>query len=154
MRLDPGCCRILPQIGGQLAEAGRIDEAERFITAAPTMVNVSAELALAQALDRDGQIARAIKYLSRICGKVASYGAELLIGYGYERLGDKILARQHYLRAVALLLNADIAATLVFPDIAPAVTSAERFLRSTGNKKQAEVLRQDDRLAKFFIESR
>jgi len=29
-RLDPGCCRILPELGSQLAITGRLDEAERF----------------------------------------------------------------------------------------------------------------------------
>lgn len=153
-RLDPGCSRILPQIGGQLADADRINEAERFLAAAPAVMNISAELALAQALERNGQIARAIKHLLRLSGKVANYSAELLIGYGYERLADSTLARQHYLRAVALLLNAEIPAMPVLSDIASAVASAERFLRSTGDKREAQVLRRDDRLVKFFTEGK
>jgi hypothetical protein len=148
-RLDPGCCRILLEIGSQLADAGRIDEAERFLAAAPHVVNVSAELAMAQALDRAGRTARAIEHLARIREVLASYNAELLIGYGYERLGDRTRARQHYLRMVALL-DADIGPMPAFPDITPALASAERFLRSTGDQSQAQALRQDVRTAKFF----
>ncbi len=150
MHLDPGCCRVLLEIGEQLADAGRIDEAERFLAAAPAVVNIPAELALAQALDQAGHTTRAIKHLLRISGMSACYSTELLIGYGYERLDDSTLARQHYLRAVALL-DADIGPRPTFPDIAPALASAERFLRSTGNKKQAQVLCQDRRFVKFFV---
>jgi hypothetical protein len=151
-RLDPGCCRILPELGSQLADAGRLDEAERFLAAAPAVVNISAELTVAQALDRAGRIAQAIEHFSRISRHTALYGTDLLIGYGYERLGDRTLARQHYVRAVALLDEPDIGAMPAFPDIAPAVASAERLLRSTGNQRQAQILRRDRRLVKFFVD--
>ena len=151
-RLDPGCCRILPEIGRQLADAGRLDEAERFLTAAPAVVNIPAELALAQALDQAGRTARAIEHYSRICEKVANYNAELLIGYGYERLGDKSRARQHYLHAVALVVNPveEMPAFAAFADIAPAGAAAERLLRASGYQQQAQVLRRDPKFAPLF----
>jgi tetratricopeptide (TPR) repeat protein len=152
-RLDPGCCRILPELGGQLADAGRLDEAERFLAAAPTVVNLSAELAMAQALDRAGRTAKAIEHYSRHCKQAANYGGDLLIGYGYERLGDTTRARQHYLHAVELL-DANIAEMPAFPDLAPAAAAAERFLRSTGDQKQALALRRNPRLAEFFVEDK
>lgn len=148
-RLDPGCCRILPELGRQLADAGRLDDAERFLAAAPTVVNTPAELALAQALDRAGHTARAIKHYSRIRAEVANYSAELLIGYGYERLGDTAKARQHYLGAVTLLA-APVGEMPSFPDLAPAVAAAERLLRLTGNREQALALRRDPRLVPYF----
>jgi hypothetical protein len=152
-RLDPGCCRILHKLGEQLADAGRIDEAERFLAAAPAVVNIRAELALAQALDQAGHTARAIEHLLRISRVSANYSTELLIGYGYERQGDSTLAQQHYLRAVALL-DADIGPSPAYPDIGPALASAERFLQSTGNKRQAQLLRRDRQLVKFFVDDK
>jgi Flp pilus assembly protein TadD len=151
-RLDSGCCRILPEIGRQLANAGRLDEAERFLAAAPAMVNIPAELDLAQALDRAGRTAQAIGHYSRICGKVANYSAELLIGYAYERLGDRSRARQHYLHAVALFVSPvdEMPAFASFADIAPAGAAAERLLRASGDQLQAQVLRQDPKLAPLF----
>jgi hypothetical protein len=148
-RLDPGCCRILPEIGGQLADAGHLDEAERFLAAAPAVVNIAAELALAQALDRAGRTAEAIEHYSRNCKQAANYGGDLLIGYGYERLGDTTRARQHYLHAVSLL--AGVSEMPAFPDLAPSVAAAERFLRANGYHRQALALRQDQRLAEFFV---
>jgi hypothetical protein len=148
-RLDPGCCRILPELGGQLAGAGRLDEAERFLAAAPAVVNISAELTLAQALDRADRTARAIEHYSRISGKVANYSTELLIGHGYERLSDTVLARRHYRRAVELLetMRREMPA---FPDIAAAAMAAERLLRLSGDQKQAQALRRDPRLVEYF----
>ncbi len=151
--LDPGCCYILHKIGRQLADAGRIDGAERFLAAAPAVVNIPAELALVQALEQAGHTARAIEHLLRISKMSAYYSTELLIGYGYERLGDSTRTLQHYLRAVALL-DADIGYMPDILDIGPALASAERFLQSTGNKKQAQVLRQDRRLVKFFVDNK
>lgn len=150
--LDTGCCRILPELGRQLADAGRLDEAERFLAAAPAVVNIPAELDLAQALDQAGRTARAIEHYSRVCGKVANYSAELLIGYGYERLGDKSRARQHYLHAVALIVNPvdEMPAFAAFADIAPAEVAAERLLRASGDQQQAQVLRRDPKLAPLF----
>jgi tetratricopeptide (TPR) repeat protein len=148
-RLDPGCCRILPEIGRQLADAGQVHEAERFLVAAPAMINVAAELALAQALERVGQTARAIDHLSRIRGVQANYSAELLMGYGYERLGDKNAARIHYLGAVSLLA-APVREMPAFPDLGPATVAAERLLRAGGYKKEAQALRRDPRLVSFF----
>jgi tetratricopeptide (TPR) repeat protein len=147
-QLDPGCCRILLEIGSQLADQGRIDEAEKFLAAAPAVTSVSAELALAQAYDRAGRLAQALGHLIRIRGVLAHYDIELLIGYCYERLGDRTLARQHYLGSVSLL-EADETVP-AFPDMTLALTSAERFLRSAGDQRQAEVLRRDARNARFF----
>jgi Flp pilus assembly protein TadD len=148
-RLDPGCCRILSELGGQLADGGRLDEAERFLAAAPAGVNPVAEAALAQALDRAGRTAKAIEYYSRICKKEANYSADLLIGYGYERLGDTTRARQHYLRAVALLAE-PVSEMKGFADLTLSVAAAEHFLRTNGYQGQAQALRRDHRLAIYF----
>ena len=148
-RLDPGCCRILPELGSQLAITGRLDEAERFLAAAPTIVNPLAEAALAQALDRDGHTAKAIEHYSRICKQEANFSADLLIGYGYERLGDTTRARQHYLRAVALLAK-PVSEMQGFADLTRSAEAAERFLRTTGDQGSAQALRRDHRLAIYF----
>jgi Flp pilus assembly protein TadD len=148
-RFDPGCCRILLEIGGQLAAIGRLDEAEQFLAGAPAVVNAAAELALAQGLDRAGHTARAIEHYSRISKQVANYSADLLIGYGYERLGDTTRARQHYLRAVALLAK-PVSEMAGFADLTLSVASAERFLRVNGHQAQAQALRRDHRLAIYF----
>jgi hypothetical protein len=148
-QLDSGCCRILPEMGRQLADAGRLDEAEKFLAAAPAVVNFTAEIALARALDRAGHTARAIPHLLRLRGQLANYSVDLLLGYGYERLGDSTRARQHYLGAVALLA-APVSEMSAFPDLAPAVASAERFLRTTGHKRQAKAFRRDPRIVTFF----
>jgi hypothetical protein len=148
-RLDPGCCRILPELGSRLADAGRLDEAERFLVAAPAVVNVPAEVVMVQALDRAGHTLRAIKHLSRICGQVANYSAELYIGYEFERLGDTAQARQRYLRALALLA-APVGEMPALLEIGQAVVSAERLLRLSGYQEQAMVLRRDSKLAPSF----
>jgi Flp pilus assembly protein TadD len=148
-RLDPGCCRILLEIGGQLAAIGRLDEAERFLAGAPAVVNAAAELALAQGLDRAGHTARAIEHYSRMSKQVANYSTDLLIGYGYERLGDTTQARQHYLRAVALLAK-PVSEMAGFADLTISVASAERFLRVNGYQVQAQALRRDHRLGIYF----
>lgn len=147
--LDPGCCRILTEIGRQLADAGRLNEAERFLVAAPAKIDVAAELALAQALERAGQTARAIDHLSRIRGVQANYSVELLMGYGYERLGNTSAARTHYLGAVSLLA-APVREMPAFPDLGPAALAAYRFLRTSGHKKEAKALRRDPRLVSLF----
>jgi tetratricopeptide (TPR) repeat protein len=152
-RLDQGCCRILPEIGRQLAESGHLDQAERFLAAAPNVINPGAELALAQGLEQAGHTAQAIKHLSRLSTKRANYGAELLMGYGYERLGDTTQARQHYLRAVALLA-APVAEMPAFPNLGPSITAAERFLLANGNQKQAQAFRRDPRIAPYFVDDK
>lgn len=150
-RLDPACCRILLEFGRQLADDGHIDDAERFLAAAPAVINANAELALAQALDRAGRTARAIEHYSRMRKQVANYCAELLMGYGYERLGDTAQAHIHYLAAVTLLTS-DIMEMPGYPGITPSLLSAERFLRASGDQKKAQTLRQEPRLAPFFID--
>jgi Flp pilus assembly protein TadD len=151
--LDPGCCRILLDLGRQLADMGRINDAERFLAAAPSVINPSAELAQARALDRTGQTARAIEHLSRMRRQVANYCIDLLMGYGYERLGDTTNAHRHYRAAVTLLYaDADVGEMPGYPDIGPSLKAAERFLRAAGDTKQAQVLRQEPRLAPFFID--
>lgn len=147
--LDSGCCRILPEIGRQLADAGKWKEAKRFLAAAPSMVNVPAEFAVAQALERVGRTKEAIEHLKRIRNRLANYSIELLIGYGYERLGDTTKARMHYLRVIDLL-NAPVAEMPAFTHLGPSLTAAERLLRTTGYTKQAEVLRRDSRCVSFF----
>jgi tetratricopeptide (TPR) repeat protein len=148
-RLDPGCCRILPELGGQLAVMGRLDEAERFLAAAPAVVNTAAELALAQGLDRAGHTAKAIEHFSRMNRQAANYSTDLLIGYGYERLGDTTGARRHYLRAVALLAN-PVSEMPGFANLTLAAPAAERFFRTTGDLASAQALRRDHRLAIYF----
>jgi tetratricopeptide (TPR) repeat protein len=148
-RLDRGCCRILPELGSQLATTGRLDEAERFLAAAPTIVNPLAEAALAQGLDQAGHTAKAIEHYSRICKQEANFSADLLIGYGYERLGDTTRARQHYLHAVALLAK-PVSEMQGFADLARSVAAAERFFRTTGDQGSAQALRRDHRLAIYF----
>jgi tetratricopeptide (TPR) repeat protein len=148
-RLDPGCCRILPEIGGQLACAGRLDEAERFLAAAPSVVNSGAELALAQGQERAGHTAKAIAHYSRMSKQAANYSVDLLIGYGYERLGDTTQARQHYLRAVALLAK-PVSEMAGFADLTVSAAAAVHFLRVNGYQTQAEALRKDHRLAMYF----
>jgi tetratricopeptide (TPR) repeat protein len=148
-RLDSGCCRILAEIGGQLASAGRLDEAERFLAAAPAVVNADAEFALAQGLDRAGHTAKAIEHYSRMSKQAANYSADLLIGYGYERLGDTTQARQHYLRAVALLAK-PVSEMAGFADLTLSVAAAERFFRTTGDLESAQALRRDHRLVRYF----
>lgn len=148
-RLDPGCCRILPELGEQLATTGRLEEAERFLAAAPAIVNAPAELALAQGLDRAGHTAKAIEHYSRICKMEANYSADLLIGYGYERLGDTTQARKHYLRAVALLAK-PVSEMTGFADLTASAAAAEHFLRVNGYQGQAQALRRDHRLAIYF----
>jgi Flp pilus assembly protein TadD len=148
-RLDPGCCRILSELGGQLAAIGRLDEAEQFLAAAPAVVNAAGELALAQGLDRAGHTAKAIEHYSRISKQAANYSTDLLIGYGYERLGDKTNARQHYLRAVALLAK-PVSEMAGFADLTTSVAAAEHFLRANGYQAQAQALRRDHRLAIYF----
>ena len=148
-RLHPGCCRILPELGSQLASAGRLDEAERFLAAAPAVVNSSAEFTLAQCLDRAGKTAKAIEHYSRIRKEAANYSADLLIGYGYERLGDTARARQHYLSAVALLAR-PVSEMAGFADLTEPVAAAERFFRTTGDLASAQALRRDSRLVNYF----
>jgi tetratricopeptide (TPR) repeat protein len=148
-RLDSGCCRILAEIGGQLATSGRLDEAARFFAAAPAVVNVDGELALAQALDNAGHTAKAIEHYSRISKQEANYSADILIGYGYERLGDTTKARKYYLRAVALLAK-PVSEMPGFADLTQSVAAAERFFRTTGDPASAQALRRDHRLAKYF----
>jgi hypothetical protein len=80
---------------------------------------------------------------------LANYSVELLMGHGYERLGDSILARKHYLRAVALL-QSEVGEMPALPNIAPAVESADRFLRGAGDQGPARALRRDPRVAVFF----
>ena len=147
--LDPGCCRILPELGSQLSDVGRLDEAERFLAAAPAVVNPAAEASLAQALDRAGHTARAIEHYSRISILMANYSVDLLVGYGYERLGDTTRARLHYLRAVALLAN-PVSEMAGFADLTLAVAAAERFFRNTGDQASAKALRRDHRLTRYF----
>jgi tetratricopeptide (TPR) repeat protein len=147
--LDPGCCRILTELGGQLAVSGRLDEAERFLAAAPAVVNTAAELTLAQGLDRVGHTAKSIEHYSRISKLAANYSADLLIGYGYERLGDTTRARQHYLRAVALLAE-PVSEMPGFADLTASVAAAEHFLQTNGYQGQAQALRRDHRLAIYF----
>lgn len=148
-RLDLGCCRILPELGSQLASAGRLDEAERFLAAAPAVVNSSAEFTLAQCLDRAGNTAKAIEHYSRIRKEAANYSADLLIGYGYERLGDTARARQHYLSAVVLLAR-PVSEMAGFADLTEPVAAAERFFRTTGDLASAQALRRDSRLVNYF----
>jgi tetratricopeptide (TPR) repeat protein len=148
-RLDPGCCRILPELGDQLAVMGRLDESERFLAAAPAVIYPEAEIALAQGLDRAGQTARAIAHYSRISKQAANYSADLLIGYGYERLGDTTRARQHYLRAVALLAQ-PVSEMAGFANLTLSVAAAERFLRANGYHDEAQALHRDHRLAIYF----
>jgi Flp pilus assembly protein TadD len=148
-RLDPGCCHILPELGGQLADAGRLEEAERFLAAAPAVVNDVAEVALAQGLDRAGHTAKAIEHYSRICKKEANYSLDLLIGYGYERLGDTTQARQHYRHAVALLAK-PVSEMAGFADLTTSAAAAERFFRTTGDQGSAQALRRDPRLVRYF----
>jgi hypothetical protein len=83
--------------------------------------------------------------------QVANYCAELLMGYGYERLGDTAQAHIHYLAAVTLLTS-DIMEMPGYPGITPSLLSAERFLRASGDQKKAQTLRQEPRLAPFFID--
>jgi Flp pilus assembly protein TadD len=147
--IDAGCCRILPELGGQLAEMGRLDEAERFLAAVPAVVNATAEFALAQGLDRAGRTAKAIEHYSRISKVEANYSADLLIGYGYERLGDTTRARQHYLRAVALLAK-PVSEMAGFADLTQSVAAAERFFRTSGDQGSAQALRRDHRLGIYF----
>jgi tetratricopeptide (TPR) repeat protein len=148
-RLDSGCSRILPEIGSQLADAGLLEDAEKFVYAAPGVVNVPAEITIAEAFLNTGDWTRAIKHLSRISKHVAFYSSELLIGFGYEKLGDRKNALNHYLRAVALL-DESHGPMPPFPDITPALQSAARFLQSSGKKHQAQALRKDERLVKYF----
>jgi tetratricopeptide (TPR) repeat protein len=147
--LDQGCCRILLELGDQLAIAGRLDEAELFLAAAPTLVSASAEFALAQGLDQAGHTAKAIEHYSRIYKQVANYSTDLLIGYGYERLGDTAKAKQYYLHAVALLAN-PVSEMAGFANLTLSVAAAEHFLRSNGYEEQAQALRKDHRLLFYF----
>lgn len=149
-QLDPGCCRILPELGSQLAVNGRIDEARRFIAAAPSVINVQAELELAQGLDRAGRIAEAIEHYTRSTKLVANYTTDLLIGYGYERLGEKKLALRHYLHAVGLLAR-PVSEMAGYANLALPVASAERFLLANGFAAQAQALRRDHRLIVYFF---
>jgi len=150
---DPGCSRILPEIGRQLATANRLDTAEIFLAAAPNVVNVAAELTLAQALDKAGRTTDAIGHYSRIRNHVSLYCTDLLLGYAYERLGDSTKALQHYLATLALL-NSDIGEMPSFPNVDSAILSAEHFLRSTGNVKQADAFRRDPRIAPSFNDAK
>ncbi|HUI92716.1 MAG TPA: hypothetical protein VLX68_10755 [Chitinivibrionales bacterium] len=151
VRLDSGCCRILAELGGQLASAGRLDEAERFIAAAPGVVNTDAEFTLAQGLDQNGHTVEAIKHYSRISKLEANYSMDLLIGYGYERLGDTARARQYYLHAVALLAN-PVSEMAGFADLTRSVAAAESYFRSAGDAASAQALRRDHRLTKYFTQ--
>jgi tetratricopeptide (TPR) repeat protein len=148
-RLDPGCCRILAELGGQLAAMDRLDEAERFLNAAPAVVNPESEIALAQRLDRAGQTAKAIVHYSRMAKQVANYSAELLIGYGYERLRDTTNARKHYVHAVELLAK-PVSEMAGFANLSLAVAAAEQFFIAGGDQKFADALRRDHRLAIYF----
>jgi tetratricopeptide (TPR) repeat protein len=149
LRLDPGCCRILPELGGQLASIGRLDEAEQFLAAAPSVINAAAEHTLAQGLDQAGHTAKAIEHYSRISKYAANYSVDLLIGYGYERLGDTTRAREHYKHAV-VLLSKPVSEMAGFTDITQSVTAAERFFRTTGDLASAQVLSRDHRLSIYF----
>jgi tetratricopeptide (TPR) repeat protein len=149
MLLDSGCCRILPELGSQLAGMGRLDEAEQFLDAAPSVVNAAAELALAEGLDQSGQIAKAINRYSRISTYTANYCIDLLVGYGYERLGDTTRARQSYQHAVALLLK-PVSEMPGFADLTQSVNAAVLFFRKSGDLASAQVLLRDHRLAIYF----
>ena len=149
MELDSGCCRILPELGRQLADAGRLEEAERFLAAAPAVMNVAAEQALALALDRAGRTVKAIEHLIRIREWQANYSVDLLIGYGYERLRDTTKARRYYRRAVSLL-GATVGEMPAFPNTGRIAIAAERFLKTVGDRKEAMTLRRDPRLISFF----
>jgi len=149
MLLDSGCAPILTDIGGELAIMRRYDEAERFLAAAPQVINSAAELALAQWLDQSGKTAQSIEHYVRIGKQVANYSADILIGYGYERLGNTAKARQYYLHAVALL-EKPVSEMAGFADLTLAVAAAERFLRTSGDVRSADVLRRDHRLATYF----
>jgi tetratricopeptide (TPR) repeat protein len=148
-RLDPGCCRILPEIGGQLADADRIDEAEKFFAAAPGIVNIDAELSYARALDRAGKIAQSITPLSRISAQTSMYGPALLIGYAYEKLGDTLQAGRSYRRMIALL-RTEPGSMPAYPEVGPALNSAEKFLRLHGEGAMAQLLREDPRTGTLF----
>jgi hypothetical protein len=149
MRIDAGCSRILPDLASQLASQGRCDDADRYVNAAPHIVNSAAELALAQGMERAGQIAKAIGHYTRINSQASNYSVDLLIGYGYERLGDTINARQHYLHAVNLLKK-PVSEMAGFTDLTLAVAAAERFFRMDGDSTSAQILRKDHRLAIYF----
>jgi tetratricopeptide (TPR) repeat protein len=149
MHIDPGCCRILPELSSQLAATGRLDEAEHFLAAAPSVINAASELALAKGLDQAGHTAKAIEHYSRVSKFAANYSIDLLIGYGYERLGDTTRARQSYLHAIALLKK-PVSEMPGFTDLTLSVTAAERFFHNTGDLASAQVLRRDHRLAIYF----
>jgi tetratricopeptide (TPR) repeat protein len=149
MQLDSGCCRILPELGSQLAALGHLNEAEQYLSAAPSVVNAAAEFALAQALDIAGQTAKAIDHYSRISKITANYSLDLLIGYGYERLGDTTRTRQHYQHAIALLKK-PVSEMAGFADLTQAVKAAELFFYTSGDLASAEVLQRDHRLAIYF----
>jgi tetratricopeptide (TPR) repeat protein len=149
MHIDSGCCRILPELAYQLASMGRLDDAERYLNAAPLIINSAAELALAQALDRSGRTAKAIEHYSRINSQTSNYSADLLIGYGYERLGDTIKTRQYYLHAVTLLKK-PVSEMPGFADLTLPVASAERFFRLIGDSSSAQILCKDHRLSMYF----
>lgn len=147
--LDSGCAPVLAEIGGELAIMKRYDDAERFLAAAPNIINTAAELAVAQGLDETGKTAQAIKHYARIGKQVANYSADLLMGYGYERLGDTAMAQKSYLRAVGLLKK-PVSEMAGFADLTLAVTAAEQFLRKHGDAKSADFLRRDHRLSMYF----
>jgi tetratricopeptide (TPR) repeat protein len=149
MRIDAGCCRILPDLASQLASQGRFDDADRYVNAAPHIVNSATELALAQGMERAGQIAKAIGHYSRINNQASNYSVDLLIGYGYERLGDTIKARQSYLHAVSLLKK-PVSEMAGFADLTLAVAAAERFFCMDGDSTSAQILRKDHRLAIYY----
>lgn len=149
MRIDAGCCRILPDLASQLASQGRFDDADRYVNAVPHIVNPAAELALAQGMERSGQIAKAIGHYTRINSQASNYSVDLLIGYGYERLDDTIHARKNYLHAVNLLKK-PVSEMAGFADLTLAVAAAEHFFLASGDSTSAQVLRKDHRLAIYF----
>lgn len=149
MQIDSGCCRILPDLAYQLASLGRFDDAERYVNAAPHAINSAAEFALAQGMEQAGQIAKAIGHYNRMNSQESNYSVDLLIGYGYERLGDTTNARQYYLHAVSLL-EKPVSEMPGFTDVTLAVNAAAQFFRSSGDSASAQILLKDHRLAKYF----
>jgi tetratricopeptide (TPR) repeat protein len=149
MTIDSGCSKILPELGYQLASLGRLNDAERYLNAVPSYIKSAAELTLALGLDRAGQTQKAIDHYLKINKQTSNYSVDILVGYGYERLGDTLKARQSYLRAVSLLQR-PVSEMAGFADLTNAVAAAERFLRISGDSLSANVLRKDHRLAIYF----
>lgn len=149
MSIDPGCRKILPELAYQLASMGRLNDAERYLNAVPSYINSAAELSLALGLDLAGQTNKAIDHYLKINKQTSNYSVDILVGYGYERLGDTLKARESYLRAVSLLQR-PVSEMAGFADLTHAVAAAEAFLRSNGDSTSANVLRKDHRLSIYF----